>query len=41
MSLSSTPQFSIYVSVWQYVIAGAERVHMPLSAGLLYGVFIY
>jgi hypothetical protein len=41
MSLSSTSsQLLTYVSVRQRVVAMAESVYMPLSAGLLCGVFI-
>ena len=41
MSLwSVSPQLLIYVSVRQCLIAAAENINMPLSAGLLYGVFV-
>jgi len=41
MSLSSSlPQLLICVSVRQWIVAMAESEYMPLSAGLLYGVFI-
>jgi hypothetical protein len=42
MSRSSTSsQLLIYVSARQWVIAMAESAYMPLSAGLLYGIFIF
>jgi hypothetical protein len=41
MSRSSTAsQLLIYVSAQQWLMAMAEIAYMPLSAGLLYGIFI-
>ena len=41
MSRSSTfTHLLIYVSARQWVIAPAESAYMPLSAGLLIGIFI-
>ena len=40
MSRSSTIQLLTYLSIRQCVLAEAENIKMPLSAGLLYGIFI-
>ena len=41
MSLSSTfPQILIFAQAGQLIVAMAESIYTPLSAGLLYGVFI-